>query len=122
MAKVLLIEDEENQAWVYLHILEKYGFETLYAPDGEKGLELAAKEKIDCLILDLVLPKKNGYEILAALKSDPKLKEIPVIILSNLGQDFEIQKGFELGANEYLVKTNLQPDDLIQAIYRVLKK
>lgn len=121
MPKILLIEDEQDIAWVYKTVLKDQGFEVIHCSDGVSGEKTAAQLRPDCIVLDLVLPKKNGYDVLADLKANEATKNIPVIILSNLGQDYEIKKAFELGAEDFLVKVNTLPRDIINKIKTLLK-
>lgn len=102
--KIVLIEDDEILAKVLREELLEAGFEVVNAYDGEEGLDFVRKEMPDLVLLDLVLPKKHGFEVLAELKKSPDTRNVPVIILTMLGADDDIKKGFGLGANDYIVK------------------
>jgi DNA-binding response OmpR family regulator len=104
MKKVLIIEDEEILAKILQEKFREEGFEVEIAGDGDAAFPTADDFQPDIVILDLILPKKDGFQVLEELKSDERLKKIPVVILSNLGQEEEIKRGYELGAVDYLVK------------------
>lgn len=101
-------------------ILEKNGYAVFKALDGEAGLNLAKKETPDLILLDLVLPKKNGFEVLEEIKKDSSTKNIPVIVLTNLEGSAEVERALSLGATTYLVKTNYKLDELLGKIEGVL--
>jgi len=119
--KILLIEDDPFISDVYITNLKNNGFEVLLANDGESGLDIIKKEKFDLVLLDLLLPKIDGFEILRNIKKDPALKDIPVIILTNLGEKENIERGKELGAVDYLVKINFTPKEVIEKINSYLE-
>ena len=119
--KVLIIEDEEYLAEMYKIKLEMEGFEVKIARDGETGLTLAKSELPDFILLDIVLPKKDGYEILKELRRDEMTKSIKIYAWSNLGQAAEIKKGLEDGADGYWVKANLTPKQLVDNVKKILK-
>lgn len=102
--KVLIIEDEEILVKILEQKFRDGGFLVETAGDGEVALPMTKEFLPDIIVLDLLLPKKHGFDVLKELKLDQGLKDIPVIILSNLGQEAEIKKGMELGAADYLVK------------------
>lgn len=106
--KILLIEDELFVIDLYDRILTQEGYQVLKASDGEQGLELA-KQKPDLILLDIMMPKVNGLEILKRLKSEQDTKNIRVILLTNLGQETVIKQAFKLGAEGYLLKMRLTP-------------
>lgn len=118
--KILIAEDDRFLTRAYQVKLSAVGFAVQVAADGEETLKLLAEIKPDMLLLDLMMPKKNGFEVLEAMKKDASLKSIPVIILSNLGQDQDIQRGKDLGAVDYLVKTNVKLDAVVQKIKQYL--
>ncbi len=117
---VLVVEDEKPLAEVLQDEFKAKGFAVHVALDGEAAVEHARKHKPDIILLDLLLPKKNGFEVLEELKSDPDLKHIPVIILSNLGQDEEVRKGLALGAVDYFVKTEHPISEVIEKVQQRL--
>ena len=102
--KILIIEDDKFLLKLYSGKLRREGFEVLESLRGKEGLSKIFTEKPDLVILDLILPDMNGFEVLSEIKLNPKTKNIPVIILTNLGQQSDIRKGLELGAAAYLVK------------------
>jgi CheY-like chemotaxis protein len=121
MKKILLIEDEQFIADMYKMKFEKEGYDIAVAGDGETGLELVKSFQPDLVLLDLVLPKMNGFQVLEKIRTDSDTKDINVYILSNLGQTGEIDQGFKEGANGYLIKSNMTPSQLIQNIEKIFK-
>lgn len=97
------------------------GFEILEALDGEIGLEIAREKKPDLILLDLILPKKNGFEVLHDLKEDPETAGIKVIILTNLESSQDVDRALELGATTYLVKANYDLEEIVKKIKELLK-
>ena len=116
MKKILFIEDEYALQRALTKVFEEEGFKVLSALNGEDGIRVAKKELPDVVILDLILPRKNGFEVLKELKSDTATGHIPVIILSNVGETAEIGKATELGANAYLVKADYLLDEVVQKV------
>jgi len=120
--KILIIEDDKFLRKVITKKLSKGGYSVIEAIDGEKGLEAVKKEKPDLVLLDLVLPEMDGFEVLAKMKKESSLSKTPVIILSNLGEKEEIDKGFKMGATDYLVKAHLIPGEILDRIEVALNK
>ena len=120
--KILIIEDDQRINKVYRAKLMVEGIDVAVALDGEEGLRKVYSEKPDLILLDLMLPKISGFDILKKIKSDPRVKDIPVLVLSNLAQEKEIEKGKALGAEDYLVKTNFSIQEVMDKIKRTLKK
>lgn len=120
--KILIIEDDKFLLKLYSDKLKREGFEVLGSLTGEEGLGMAFTEKPDLVILDLVLPSKNGFEVLSEIKLNPKTKKIPIIILTNLGQESDIKRGLELGAATYLVKTEFSMSQLPEIVKEYLAK
>jgi len=114
--KILLVEDEPILADVLREKLQENKYTVDLATDGEAALEHARRFYPDIIILDLILPKKDGFEVLNELKSDIKLKNIPVVVLSNLGQDEEIKRALSLGAADYMVKTQHPINEIVEKI------
>lgn len=110
--KIIVVEDDPLLLKALNIELLSNDFEVLSAKDGEAGLQLIRKEKPDLVLLDLVLPKMHGFEVLKSLKNDKNTEEIPVIILSNLGQFSDIKKGLDLGAKDYYVKASTDLSEL----------
>ncbi len=114
--KVLVVEDDEHISKVYEIKLAKEGFATLLARDGEEAVEKIKAEKPDLIILDLMLPKKDGFGVLEDIKKIPELARIPVIVLSNLGQQADQERALALGANEYLIKVDYSIQEVIDKV------
>lgn len=121
--KVLLAEDEPFLSGMYQTKLKLEGFEVVTAADGEEALEKLKQEKFNILLLDIMMPKLNGFEVLKSLREDPNhdLASLPVIILTNLGQKSDIEQGLLLGANDYIVKANLTPAEVVEKIKKLIK-
>jgi DNA-binding response OmpR family regulator len=120
MAKILFIEDEPTLQKELKEILEQEKIRIFAAFDGEEGLKKAKEEKPNLILLDLILPKKDGFEVLKELKADEKLKDIPVIVLTNLEGVGDVEKALELGATTYLVKANYKLEDVVSKIKELL--
>ena len=120
--KLLLVEDEKMLAEMYVTKFTSEGFEISHAADGEKGLVLAKELKPDLILLDIILPKIDGFAVLKELKQDATTRDIPVLLLTNLGQDEDVSKGKELGATDYLVKANHTPSEIVGKVKAFIKK
>jgi len=120
MKKILFIEDEFKLQKTMGKFLEEEGYKVIRALDGEVGLRLAKKEKPDLILLDLILPKMDGFEVLKNLKEDKETKDIPVIILTNLESPEDIEKCLSLGATTYLVKSDQNLEDVLSKIKNTL--
>jgi DNA-binding response OmpR family regulator len=118
--KILLIEDDSFLLSMYATKFEIENFKVIMAEDGDKGVRLAAKEMPDIILLDVLLPKMNGFEVLGEIKSDPKTAKIPVILLTNLSQKDEIDKGLKMGAADYLIKAHFMPSEVVDKIKKLL--
>lgn len=121
-AKILIIEDDRFMRKIYANKLRREGFNVIEAVQGEEGWHKIVYEKPALILLDLVLPVKNGFEVLADIKRNKTTKKIPVIILSNLSQSPDIQRGLELGADDYLVKTAVSLSEIAAKVKEVLAK
>src|SRR3989338_1976412 len=121
MKKILCVEDEEALQQAMGKMLEQHNYNVLKALDGEIGLKVAQKEMPDLILLDLILPKKNGFEVLEELKNDQATKNIPVIVLTNLEGSAEVERALSLGATTYLVKANYNLNDVLAKIKGVLE-
>lgn len=119
---ILFIEDESALQKTFNEVLAPEGYNVISAFDGETGLKLAKLKKPDLIILDLILPKIHGFEVLKSLKNDEKTKNIPIIILTNLESVENIDKALELGARTYLVKTKYTLDEVIAKIKLTLEE
>ncbi|OGZ57743.1 MAG: hypothetical protein A3B96_00365 [Candidatus Spechtbacteria bacterium RIFCSPHIGHO2_02_FULL_43_15b] len=122
MSKILFVEDEPSLQKTVGDILIKEGFTIFQATDGESGFQVAKSEKPDLILLDLILPKRDGFEVLKDLKSDVETKDIKVIVLTNLQSSGDIEKAIEFGATTYLVKANYNLDEIVVKIKEVLGK
>ena len=120
--KVLLIEDEELILGLLEKKLKNKGYEVSVARDGEEGLKKMRERKPDLVLLDIVMPKKGGFEVMEEMKKDPALKKIPVIIVSNSGQPVELDRAKELGAKDWLIKTEFDPQEVIDKVKKQIGK
>jgi DNA-binding response OmpR family regulator len=116
MQTILIVEDEPTLQKALTIALEKEQYRVKSALDGEIGLKLARETKPDLILLDLILPKMDGFEVLEELKKDENTKDLPVIILTNLESSQDIEKALVLGAKTYLVKANYDLKDVIQKV------
>lgn len=122
MKKILIIEDEKTLLEMYRIRFEKAGYEVFAAANGQRGIETAQKEKPDLILLDILMPNADGYQVIQALKKDPQTKNIPILVFSNLGQPEEIEKGLKLGADDYVIKTDLTPTELTNKVERMITR
>ena len=122
MKSILLVEDDPFLIDIYSTKLKESGFSVEVASDGESALRKVKEKEPDLVILDIVLPQLDGWEILRQIKSDPKLKNIKIIILSNLGQKEEVERGVELGAVKYLIKAHYTPSEVVAEIKQLLSE
>jgi two-component system alkaline phosphatase synthesis response regulator PhoP len=120
--KILIIEDDRFLSLVLKGRLEKEGFEIYQAFDGNEALEILKKNIPDMILLDLIMPNMSGFEFLESLRSDPQYASIPVVVVSNLGQESDIEKAKSLGVIEYYVKVRTSIDNLILNIKSLLEK
>jgi len=118
--KVLLIEDEKILGEILLTKLNNQGYEAKWELDGEAGLASVRTFKPDMILLDIVMPKKNGYEVLEEIHKDEELKKIPVIVISNSGQPVEIERILALGAKDYVVKAQFSPEEVLAKMHRYI--
>ena len=119
MKKILLVEDDPFLIDIYTTKLKDSGFSVQTVADGEEAINKIKEEKPDLVVLDIVLPHVDGWEILNQIKADEKLKKIKVILLSNLGQKEEVEKGLKLGATKYLIKAHYTPGQVVEEIKKV---
>jgi len=119
---ILLVEDDRFLIDIYSTKLKQSGFSVEVVTTGEEVLKRIAEKKPDLLVLDIVLPQLNGWQLLKKIKANPKLKDLKVIILSNLGQKEEVEKGMSLGASKYLIKAHYTPSEVVGEIKKLLSE
>lgn len=119
--KILIIEDDKFLMELISKKLTQEGYDISEATDGEEGIKKAQEEKPNLVLLDLILPGMNGFEVLSKIKEDPLLSKTPVIVISNLGQEEDVEKGFKLGATDYLIKAHFTPKEIVEKIRAILK-
>jgi DNA-binding response OmpR family regulator len=120
MKHILLIEDDPFLIEIYATKLKEAGYSVKTAEDGDEGLRAIKEKKPDLVLLDVVLPNFNGWEILRKIKKDDNFKNLKVIVLSNLGEKDEVEKGLNLGATKYLVKAHYTPSEVIKEVKKIL--
>ena len=118
--KILLVEDEKFLSTILTTRLTKEGFVVIQAFDGQEALDKLKAERPNLIVLDLILPKKSGFEVMEAISADPQLNQIPVVILSNLGQESDIEKTRALGALEYHIKLKTSVDSFTEIIKNIM--
>ena len=121
-ANVLIVEDDVFLSGIYQKKFEMEGFKVIMAGDGEAGWQTAKKKKPDIILLDILLPKLDGFAVWEKLKKDAETKNIPVILLTNLGQKDDVEKGLEQGAVDYLIKAHFKPSEVVDKVNKILKK
>lgn len=114
--KILIIEDDKFLRELISQKLAKEGYEIFDAVDGEKGVKSVKDVKPDLVLLDLILPGIDGFEVLSRIKADNEVSQIPVIVLSNLGQKDDIDRGLKMGAVDYLIKAHFTPAEIVAKI------
>ena len=120
MTKILIIEDDLVLQKALSEYLGTEGFETKTASDGETGEKMSASEKPDLILLDIILPKKDGLEVLRAVRSNEKTKKIPIVLLTNLDSIEDVEKALELGATTYLVKADYRLEEVTAKVKELL--
>lgn len=119
--KILIVEDDKFLRELITKKLKDEGYEAIGASDGEEGVEKVKKESPDLVLLDLILPGIDGFEVLSKIKEDPAVASIPVVILSNLGQREEVEKGLKMGAVDYMIKAHFTPGEITEKVKTILK-
>lgn len=119
--KILIVEDDKFLSLVLKGRLEKEGINAIQAFDGQEALEALKKDIPDLILLDLIMPNMSGFEFLEILRQDPQYRTIPVVVISNLGQESDVEKAKSLGVIEYYVKVRTSIDDLILKIKNLLE-
>lgn len=119
--RVLIVDDEKSILKMYHERLAMEGMEVVTASDGQSGINMAKSEKPDVILLDIIMPKFNGLDVLKTIKEDPETKDIPVFLLTNLPQECSGDKAKELGAAGYLVKAEYEPKMIVDVIKGTIK-
>ena len=119
--KILIVEDDKFLRELIARKLLGEGYNIVEAVDGEEGIRKIKEEKPNLILLDLILPGADGFEVLSKTKGDPAVSSIPVIILSNLGQKEDVERGLKLGAVDYLIKAHFTPGEIVEKIKIILK-
>ncbi len=120
MRKILIIEDDSFLQGLEAGKLKKDNYEVLTASTGEEGMQKINEEGVDLILLDLILPKFDGYDILKKIRETEKIKNLPVIVFSNLAEDKDVKKAKDLGATDFMVKSNFTLDELVEHINKIL--
>ena len=119
--KILIAEDDPTLGSILSEKLRKWNYQVSLAKNGLETMEMIVSEKPDLLLLDILMPIKNGMEVLEEMAEKGYIKEVPVIIISNSGQPVEVERAKELGVEDYLIKTNFDPQDVLEKVAKVLK-
>jgi len=119
--KILLVEDDSMIVEMYKLRFEEEGYEVSVTDKGSEAIEIAKRDQPDLILLDIILPEIDGFSILREIKSDGSTKKIPVLLLTNLSQETDQQKGTESGADGYFIKAQHTPADLMNEIKKILK-
>ncbi len=120
--KILLVEDEELIIKLLQKKLVNEGYDVSLATDGEKGLNLMKGARPDLVLLDIIMPKKSGFEVLEEMNADAELQKIPVIIISNSGQPMELDRARRLGVKDWLIKTEFDPKEVLDKVVKQIGK
>lgn len=121
MSKILIIEDDYFLSSLLTEKFIKLGFDTEAAVDGEEGLNKILKNKYDLILLDMILPKMDGFNVLEEVKNNQSLKDLPIIVASNLYDKNDIDKALALGARDYIIKAYNSPENIVDKIRIFLK-
>ncbi len=119
--RILVVEDTRLLRKIYSEKLTQEGYDVISAGDGIEALEVLRSQPVDLVLLDLIMPKMSGLEVLESMKNDPRTTQVPVLILSNLGQQSDIERGLELGAVDYLIKNEAKPAEIAEKIRLTLE-
>lgn len=121
MSKILIADDDAFLIKIYSTHLQQDGHEVITCTDGQSALEQAISQEPDVILLDIMLPRMNGLDVLEEIRSSRQTKSTPVICLSNLNQDEDQKAALDLGANEFLIKAKLTPSQIIEVVHKYLK-
>lgn len=119
--KILIVEDDKFLRELIVKKLSNEGYEIIEAADGEQGLQKIKEDRPELVLLDLILPGIDGFEVLTQKREDPFINAIPVVVLSNLGQKEDVDKGLNLGATDYLIKAHFTPGEIIEKVRNIIK-
>ncbi|MBI2640466.1 MAG: response regulator [Candidatus Sungbacteria bacterium] len=122
MAKVIIIDDDPFILDMYVLKFKERGFDIATAHDGKEGLKKAQEFKPDAILLDVVMPALDGFDVLQELKQGPETKDAKIILLTNLGQKEEVERGTRLGADDYIIKAHFTPSEVVEKVQRLLEK
>jgi len=120
--KILIVEDEEIMINLLQRKLGREGFEILIARDGEEGLKAMREKPPDLVLLDIIMPKMGGFEVMEEMQKDKELKKIPIIVISNSGQPVELDRAQRLGAKDWLIKTEFDPQEVVDKVIKQIGK
>jgi DNA-binding response OmpR family regulator len=118
--KVLIVEDDVFLSNIYNKKFSNEGFEVFTASDGKKAVIIIKQKKPDIILLDIMIPQMDGFEVLEEIKQDPEVKDIPVILLTNINEQDGIKKGYDLGAKDYIIKTFFTPSEVVGKVKKFL--
>lgn len=121
MTKILVVEDDKFLREMIVRKLNKENYEVSQAIDGKEGLEKIKEIKPDLVLLDLIMPGVGGFKVLEEVQKDDEISDTPIVILSNLGQKSEVERGLELGAKDFLIKAHFTPKEIIKKIQAILE-
>lgn len=119
--KILIVEDDKFVRELILQKLTEEKFEVSSAKDGEEGVVKIESEKPDLILLDLILPGIDGFEVISRVRKNPNTESIPIVILSNLGEKNDVDRGIKLGANDYMIKAHFTPKEIVEKVRGILK-
>ena len=120
MSKVLIVDDDQFYRKIYKHKFELLKYEVELGENGEEALEKIKSFKSDIVLMDIMMPKMNGYETLDAMQKDPEMKDIPVIMLTNLSSGADSNVAIEKGAKDWMIKSDVTPDEVVEKVEKVL--
>jgi DNA-binding response OmpR family regulator len=119
--KILIVEDDKFVRELISHKLTEEKFEVSSVKDGEEGVAKVESEKPDLVLLDLILPGIDGFEVISRIRKNPDIESIPIVILSNLGEKNDVDRGIKLGANDYMIKAHFTPKEIVEKVRSILK-
>ncbi|XOU94487.1 MAG: response regulator transcription factor [Candidatus Kerfeldbacteria bacterium] len=119
-SKILLVEDDKMLADMYITKFSKEGMKIMRAEDGAEGLSMAKEHKPDLILLDIIMPKLDGFAVLRELRKNKDTENVHVLLLTNLGQSEDVEKGRELGADDYFIKANHTPAEIVEKVKYML--